>query len=89
MEGIRVQAEIYGLQRRIELWLDLFDRESWLFRFTAGAGLIGLFEAVTGGDFPEVDRPADPARCQDIQRLAAVLVVAIRRSRRSLLHGLF
>jgi hypothetical protein len=89
VEGIRLGAEIYGLQRRIELWLDLLDRESWLFRFTAGADLIGLFEAVTGGDFPEADRPAEPARCQDIHRRAAVLVVAIRRSRRSLLHGLF
>jgi hypothetical protein len=89
MEGIRLRAEIYGLQRRIELWLDLLDRESWLFRFNSGAELIGLFEAVTGGDFPEADRPADPDRCQDIQRRAAILVVAIRRSRRSLLHGLF
>ena len=89
MEGIRLRAGIYGLQRRIELWLDLFDQESWLFRFNAGADLIGLLEAVTGGDFPEADRAADPARCQDIQRRAAVLVVTIRRSRRSLLHGLF
>ena len=89
VEGIRFRAEIYGLQRRIELWLDLLDRESWLFRFNSGAELIGLFEAVTGGDFPEADRPADPDRCQDIQRRAAILVVAIRRSRRSLLHGLF
>jgi hypothetical protein len=88
-EGIRLLAEIYGLQRRIELWIDLLDRESWLFRFNAGAELIGLFEAVTGGDFPETDRHADPDRCQDIQRRAAILVVAIRRSRRSLLHGLF
>ncbi|HYI69227.1 MAG TPA: hypothetical protein VEX87_05760, partial [Skermanella sp.] len=76
-------------QRRIELWLDLLDRESWLFRFDAGDDLIALFEAVTGGDFPEPGRAADPARCQDIQRRAAGLVVAIRRSRRSLLHGLF
>ena len=89
VEGIRLRAEIYGLQRRTELWLDLLDRESWLFRFNSGAELIGLFEAVTGGDFPEADRPADPDRCQDIQRRAAILVVAIRRSRRSLLHGLF
>src|SRR3954470_22466701 len=36
-EGTRLRAEIYGLQRRIELWLDLLDRESWLFRFGAGA----------------------------------------------------
>jgi hypothetical protein len=89
LEGTRLRAEIYGLQRRIELWLDLLDRESWLFRFNAGADLIGLFEAVTGGDFPEADRPADPDRCQDIQRRAAVLIVAIRRSRRNLLGGLF
>jgi hypothetical protein len=86
-EGTRLRAEIYGLQRRIELWLDLLDRESWLFRFGAGADLIGLFEAVTGGDFPEADRPADPDRCQDIQRRAAVLIVAIRRSRRNLSAG--
>ena len=89
VEGIRLRSAIYGLQRRIELWLDLLDRESWLFRFDAGDDLIALFEAVTGGDFPEPDRAADPARCQDIQRRAAGLVVAIRRSRRSLLHGLF
>jgi hypothetical protein len=88
-EGIRLRSALYGLQRRIELWLDLLDRDSWLFRFAAGDDLIALFEAVTGGDFPEPDRAADPARCQDIQRRAAVLVVAIRRSRRSLLHGLF
>ena len=89
VEGIRLRSALYGLQRRIELWLDLLDRESWLFRFDAGDDLIALFEAVTGGDFPETDRTADPARCQDIQRRAAALVVAIRRSRRSLLHGLF
>ena len=89
VEGIRLRSALYGLQRRIELWLDLLDRESWLFRFDAGDDLIALFEAVTGGDFPEPDRAADPARCQDIQRRAAGLVVAIRRSRRSLLHGLF
>lgn len=89
VEGIRLRSAIYGLQRRIELWLDLLDRESWLFRFDAGDDLIALFEAVTGGDFPEPGRSADPVRCQDIQRRAAGLVVAIRRSRRSLLHGLF
>jgi hypothetical protein len=89
VEGIRLRSALYGLQRRIEMWLDLLDRESWLFRFDAGDDLIALFEAVTGGDFPEADRAADPARCQDIQRRAAGLVVAIRRSRRSLLHGLF
>jgi hypothetical protein len=89
VEGIRLRSAIYGLQRRIELWLDLLDRESWLFRFDSGDDLIALFEAVTGGDFPEPDRAADQARCQDIQRRAAGLVVAIRRSRRSLLHGLF
>lgn len=89
VEGIRLRSALYGLQRRIELWLDLLDRESWLFRFDAGDDLIALFEAVTGGDFPEAGRAADAARCQDIQRRAAALVVAIRRSRRSLLHGLF
>jgi hypothetical protein len=89
VEGIRLRSALYGLQRRIELWLDLLDRESWLFRFDAGDDLIALFEAVTGGEFPEPDRAADSARCQDIQRRAAVLVVAIRRSRRNLLHGLF
>jgi hypothetical protein len=89
VEGIRLRSALYGLQRRIELWLDLLDRESWLFRFDAGDDLIALFEAVTGGDFPEPDRTADPARCQDIQRRAAGLVVALRRSRRNLLRGLF
>lgn len=89
VEGIRLRSALYGLQRRIEMWLDLLDRESWLFRFDAGDDLIALFEAVTGGDFPEPDRAADPARCQDIQRRAAGLVVGVRRSRRSLLRGLF
>ncbi|UEM02270.1 hypothetical protein JL101_020020 [Skermanella rosea] len=89
VEGVRLRAEILGLQRRIELWLDLLDRESWVFRFDADADLIGLFEAVSGGDFAESGRRADPFRCQDIQRRAAGLVVTVRRSRRTLLHGLF
>ncbi|UEM19611.1 hypothetical protein JL100_021325 [Skermanella mucosa] len=88
-EGIRLRAEILGLQRRIELWLDLLDRESWVFRFDADSDLIGLFDAVSGGDFTESGRAADPFRCQDIQRRAAGLVVTVRHSRRTLLHGLF
>ncbi|EWY41224.1 hypothetical protein N825_30665 [Skermanella stibiiresistens SB22] len=89
VEGVRLRAEIMGLQRRIELWLDLLDRESWLFRFDADTDLIGFFESVTGGAFGEPDRVAEPFRCQDIQRRAAGLVVTVRRSRRTLLHGLF
>jgi hypothetical protein len=88
-EGVRLRAEIYGLQRRIELWLDLLDHESWLFSFDCGHDLVGLFNAVSGGNFAEPDRTAEPDRCQDIQRRAAGLVVAIRRSRRHLLRGLF
>jgi hypothetical protein len=89
VEGLRLRAEIHGLQRRIELWLDLLGHDSWLFSFDAGHDLVELFTAVSGGDFAEPDRAADLDRCQDIQRRAAGLVVAIRRSRRHLLRGFF
>src|SRR3954447_9663211 len=40
-EGTRLRAEIYGLQRRIELWLHPLDPGSWVVPVGAGGDLIG------------------------------------------------
>ena len=82
-DGIR--AEIIGMQRRIELWLDLLDRESWRFRFEAEDDLLDFFAAVTDGSFEDRSRPADPKRAEMIYVTASTLILKIRGSRRGLL----
>lgn len=84
-----MELEILSLDHRVGALIEYISEDFWFFKDFSGDSLLDLRDAVTGGDFQVRGRPAEPGRRAIIGAKATDLILTLRRSRRSLLRGLF
>ena len=83
----RVEAQVFGLNHRLNAAAGLIGDLKTKFRTTIEDGLIEFSLWATGGQFQVNGRPAEPKRFIRIEHAATDLTRATRRFQRQLLRG--
>lgn len=83
------EAEIVGLQHRIIAMVEMIGESHWNIERQVEDYLFSFNDLVSGGEFQVKGRSPDIDRAAKIHRAASVLIVELRKARRSMLRSIF
>ena len=82
-----LETKIHSAADKVELYLMLLETRHWAIRDLCEKEILAFYDALTGGQFEVVGRPADHEKARDCSHAAYELVISVRKHRRNLFRA--